>query len=103
VRYTNAHAPEKRMERAETIAALAQRASWTKKHWTPFFSEMPLRMLSSGSLRCPSAVIARTAENSATFSALEVSTLKKMLDYENIQEMMGENENSAVSAVVDKR
>jgi hypothetical protein len=26
-----------------------------------------------------------------------------MLDYENIQEMMGENENAAVSAVVDKR
>jgi hypothetical protein len=64
---------------------------------------MPLRTLSSGSLRYPSAVIARTAENSATFSALEVSTLKKMLDYENIQEMMGENENAAVSAVVDKR
>ena len=91
------------MTPADKAAALAQRMSWTEKHWTPFFSEMPLRTLSSGLLRYPSAVIARTAENSATFSALEVSTLKKMLDYENIQEMMGENENAAVSAVVDKR
>ena len=91
------------MEYSEKTAVLAQRASWTAIHWAPFFSEMPLRMLSSGSLRYPSAVIARTAENSATFSALEVSTLKKMLDYENIQEIMGENENAAVSAVVDKR
>ena len=91
------------MERAETIAALAQRASWTKKHWTPFFSEMPLRMLSSGSLRCPSAVIARTAENSATFSALEASTLKKMFDCENIQELRSTNENAALLAEVDER
>ena len=91
------------MTPADKAAALAQRMSWTEKHWTPFFSEMPLRTLSSGSLRYPSAVIVRTAEDSATFSALEVSNLKKMLDYENIQEMMGENENAAVSAVVDKR
>jgi len=91
------------MEPAEKITALEQRASWTKKHWTPFFSEMPLRTLSSGSLRCPSAVIARPAENSATFSAHEISNLKKMLDYENIQELRSATENAALSAVVDGR
>jgi hypothetical protein len=91
------------MERAETIAALEQRASWTKKHWTPFFSEMPLRILSLGSLLSPSAVIARPAENSATFSALEASALKKMFDCENIQELRSTNENAALLAVVDER
>jgi hypothetical protein len=39
------------MTPAGKTAALAQRMSWTEKHWTPFFSEMPLRTLSSGSLR----------------------------------------------------
>ena len=91
------------METAEKATALEQRIFWTQKHWTPFFSDMPPRILSSGSIRCPSAVIARPAENSATFSAHEVSALKKIVDCENIQEMMGENENAAVSAVVDKR
>lgn len=91
------------MERAETIAALEQRASWTKKHWKPFFSEMPLRILSLGSLRSPFAVIARRAENSATFSAHEVSALKKIVDCENIQEMRSANENAALLALVDER
>jgi hypothetical protein len=89
------------MEPAEKITVLEQRAFWTKKHWTPFFSEMPLRILSSGSLRCPSAVIARPAENSATFSPHEISNLKKMLDYENIQELRSAKENAVLSAVVD--
>jgi hypothetical protein len=89
------------MEYSEKTAVLAQRVSWTAVHWAPFFSEMPLRMLSLGSVRCPSAVIARPAENSATFSALEVFTLKKMLDYENIQELRSAKENAALSAVVD--
>ena len=89
------------MEPAEKATALEQRIFWTQKHWTPFFSDMPPRILSSGSIRCPSAVIARPAENSATFSALEVFTLKKMLDYENIQELRSAKENAALSAVVD--
>ena len=91
------------MEPAEKITVLEQRAFWTKKHWTPFFSDMPLRILSPGSLRCPSAVIARPAENSAIFSAHEISNLKKMLDYENIQELRSATENAALSAVVDGR
>ena len=91
------------MEPAEKAAALEQRAFWTKKHWTPFFSDMPLRILSPGSLRCPSAVIARPAENSATFSAHEVSTLKKIVDCENIQELRSVNDDAALSAVVEKR
>ena len=89
------------MEPAEKTTVLEQRAFWTKKHWTPFFSDMPLRILSSGSLRCPSAVIARPAENSATFSAHEVSALKKIVDCENIQELRSAKENAALSAVVD--
>jgi hypothetical protein len=91
------------MEPAEKATALEQRVSWTNKHWTPFFSDMPLRTLSSGSLRCPSAVIAIPAENSATFSAHEISNLKKMLDYENIQELKSVNDNAALLAVVEKR
>jgi len=91
------------MEYSEKTAVLAQRASWTAIHWAPFFSEMPLRMLSLGSVRCPSAVIARPAENSATFSAHEVSALKKIVDCENIQELKSVNDDAALLAVVDKR
>jgi len=91
------------MEYSEKTAVLAQRASWTAIHWAPFFSEMPLRMLSLGSVRCPSAVIARPAENSATFSAHEVSTLKKIVDCENIQELKSVNDDTALLAVVEKR
>jgi len=91
------------MEPAEKITVLEQRAFWTKKHWTPFFSDMPLRILSSGSLRCPSAVIARPAENSATFSAHEVSALKKIVDCENIQELKSVNDDTALLAIVEKR
>ena len=91
------------MEPAEKATALEQRIFWTQKHWTPFFSDMPPRILSSGSIRCPSAVIARTADNSATFSALEVSTLKKMFDCENIQELKSVNDDTALLAVVEKR
>jgi hypothetical protein len=39
------------MKPADKAAALAQRMSWTKKHWVPFFSDMPLRTPSLGSLR----------------------------------------------------
>jgi hypothetical protein len=91
------------MEPAEKATALEQRAFWTKKHWTPFFSDMPPRILSSGSIRCPSAVIARPAENSATFSAHEVSALKKIVDCENIQELKSVNDDAALLAVVEKR
>jgi hypothetical protein len=70
------------MELAEKTAALGQRMSWTKKHWVPFFSEMPLRIRSLGSLSDPSAIIPKTAENSASFSALDVSDSDKLLGYE---------------------
>ena len=39
------------MKPADKAAALAQRMSWTEKHWVPFFSDMPLRTPSLGSLR----------------------------------------------------
>ena len=91
------------MEPAEKATALEQRIFWTQKHWTPFFSDMPPRILSSGSIRCPSAVIARPAENSATFSAHEVSALKKIVDCENIQELKSVNGDAALLAVVEKR
>jgi hypothetical protein len=39
------------MKPADRVAALAQRMSWTEKHWVPFFSGMPLRTPSLGSLR----------------------------------------------------
>jgi hypothetical protein len=67
------------MKRAEKTAALAQRASWTKKHWAPFFSEMPHRITSLGSLRSPFAIIARTADNSATFFGLDGSDTPRLL------------------------
>lgn len=67
------------MELAEKTAALEQRMSWTKQHWTLFFSEMPLRIMSLGCLSAPLAVISKTAENSATFSALDVSDSDKLL------------------------
>ena len=38
-----------------------------------FFSEMPLRIPSLGSLQSPYAIITRTAANSASFSAVDVS------------------------------
>ncbi len=84
------------MERAETIAALEQRASWTKKHWTPFFSEMPLRILSLGSLRSPCAVIARRAENSAIFSALDGLDAQKRLNDERGQVLIFADEKPAL-------
>ena len=67
------------MKHAEKTAALAQRASWTKEHWAPFFSEMPHRITSVGSLRSPFAIIARTADNSATFFGLDGSDTHKLL------------------------
>jgi hypothetical protein len=91
------------MEPAEKATALEHRIFWTQKHWTPFFSDMPPRILSSGSIRCPSAVIARPAENSATFSAHEVSALKKIVDCENIQELKSVNDDTALLAIVEKR
>ena len=84
------------MERAETIAALTQRASWTKKHWTPLFSEMPLRILSLGSLRSPFAVIARTAENSAIFSALDGLDAQKRLNDERGEVLIFADEKPAL-------
>jgi hypothetical protein len=69
----------KRMEPAEKIATLEQRISWTKKHWIPFFSEMPLYITSLGSVRSPFAFISRAAVNSATFSALDESDLNIQL------------------------
>jgi hypothetical protein len=69
----------KSMKHAEKTAALAQRTSWTKKHWAPFFSEMPHRITSLGSLRSPFAIIARTADNSATFFGLDVPDTPRLL------------------------
>ena len=90
------------MKRAEKTAALAQRASWTKEHWAPFFSEMPHRITSVGSLRSPFAIIARTADNSATFSALDVSDTPRLLGDEPSQEMNFTIEELPLSVVTDE-
>ena len=61
------------MESAEKTTTLERRTSWATEHWRIFFSEMPLRTPSLGSLQSPYAIITRTAANSATFSAVDVS------------------------------
>jgi hypothetical protein len=75
------------MESAEKTALVEQRVSWAKKHWLPFFSEMPLRITSLESLQQPFATIIRAAENSARFSALNESTARKMLGNKSRQKM----------------
>jgi hypothetical protein len=90
------------MERAEKTAALEQRASWTKKHWTPFFSDMPHRITSLGSLRNPFAIIARPAENSATFSALDTATTNQLPSHEHGQELSFTIRKLSTSAVLEE-
>jgi hypothetical protein len=73
----------KNMTPADKAAALAQRVSWTEAHWAPFFSDMPYRIPSLGSLRNPFGIIARKAENSAIFSATDVSETHHLLTDES--------------------
>jgi len=102
VRQTPAHTPERNMKRAEKAAALAQRASWTKMHWTPFFSEMPHRISSLGSSRNPFAIIARTACNSATFAELDQSLKDSRLGDEPRQELNFSMEKPVPSTAMDE-
>jgi hypothetical protein len=67
------------MTPADKTAALAQRVSWTEEHWAPFFSDMPYRIPSLGSLRNPFGIIARKAENSAIFAAIGFSEIHHLL------------------------
>ena len=57
------------MATAEETTSIEIRTGWANEHWRLFFSEMPLRITSLGSLLNPTAIILRTAENDVTFSA----------------------------------
>ncbi len=75
------------MESAEKTTTLERRTSWATEHWRIFFSEMPLRTPSLGSLQNPHAIITRTAANSASFSAVDVSVTDHGLGNESSQEL----------------
>ena len=74
------------MESAEKTTTLERRTSWATEHWGVFFSEMPLRAPSLGSLQSPYAINTRTAANSALFSAVDVSVTDHSLANESSQE-----------------
>lgn len=67
------------MATAEETMSIEIRTSWANEHWRLFLSEMPLRTPSLGSSWNPMAIILRTAENSAIFSANDVPDTNKLL------------------------
>ena len=77
------------MESAEKTTTLERRTSWATEHWRIFFSEMPLRTPSlEEALKSPFAIITRTAANSASYSAVDVSVTDQGLGNESSQELI---------------
>ena len=76
------------MKSAERTTALQKRVLLANKHWGLFFSKLPYRAMGFRSLGdAPLEIIARTAENMAAISAVDLSITNNLLGDEPSQEL----------------